>query len=348
MNTYETQTDSGARAAPKPVMSTMWNHSPRWNAYVDVMPYENVGSTRDLLHLLRESRRHEAAILLGSVSMSSRYRDLVLALALAHLPSPPRVLLTDATWEVRSRKLEAKLPWITPLIGVMAKAAIKAMDGPHIRFGVLSTDELDVFARTWGVPRERVVFTPFCVSIDEDTPTADDGYLFSGGNSLRDYALLEEALVDLEVPTTVASRWTPSRSLPHLTAGPVSHEEFVRGLARSHAMVLPMERTVRSAGQQTYLNAMVLRKPVIVTDGPGVRDYIRDGETGIIVPPEAGALREAIADVFDPARADHYRAMGERARADVLDRFASDAYFTHTLLGAVGLPPEPEAEGSRP
>ncbi|MHB8628605.1 MAG: glycosyltransferase family 4 protein [Aggregatilineales bacterium] len=62
--------------------------------------------------------------------------------------------------------------------------------------------------------------------------------------------------------------------------------------------------------------------PVISTTTDGARDIIREGETGLLVPlndnsPEllANALRALLSD---PARA---KAMGERARADVLSRY---------------------------
>lgn len=55
----------------------------------------------------------------------------------------------------------------------------------------------------------------------------------------------------------------------------------------------------------------------VATDGP--RDIIRDGETGLLVPADADALAEALLALLrDPIRA---RAMGDRARADVMQRF---------------------------
>lgn len=51
----------------------------------------------------------------------------------------------------------------------------------------------------------------------------------------------------------------------------------------------------RSAGQASYLNAIALGKPVVVTDAPGVRDYVDHRRTGLIVPPgDPIALREAV------------------------------------------------------
>jgi glycosyltransferase involved in cell wall biosynthesis len=79
-----------------------------------------------------------------------------------------------------------------------------------------------------------------------------------------------------------------------------------------------------------------LRKPVIVTEAPGVRDYVIDGVTGVIVPHDAQALRAAILHVMDPANANFYRAMGERAREDVFKRFTEET-FRHGLLRHAGV-----------
>ena len=107
-------------------------------------------------------------------------------------------------------------------------------------------------------------------------------------------------------------------------------------LANSHAVVVPLRQSVRSAGQQSYLNAMGLGKPVIVTDAPGVHDYIVDGVTGIIVPPTVEALRTAILHVMDCANADFYAEMGQRAREDVFKRFTEE-HFRHGLLLHAGV-----------
>lgn len=103
-------------------------------------------------------------------------------------------------------------------------------------------------------------------------------------------------------------------------------------------MVLPLQNGVRSAGQQTFLNAMVLGKPVIVTDAVGVRDYIEDGVTGVIVPPDALALRAAIDHVMDPANVDTYRRMGERARATVVGRYMPE-HYVERLVETLGYAP---------
>lgn len=326
----------------KPVMSTMWGESPRWRRFVDFYRIDEseFGTVADHRRLFGLARGKEVLILHGAVSLRThRYRDLVFAALLKLRPGQrPRVLITDATWEPRSDSMArlTKLP--AEWFGLGIRIMIRLIDGPHVRYGVLSSDEVRTFPQTWGVDPDRVVFTPFPATIEADTPTRVGDYLFAGGNSLRDYDLLERALTPDGPPTRVAATWSPSRPLPHVQAGPVPHEEFVDLLAGCRAAVVPLRETVRSAGQQSYLNAMLLGKPVIVTEAPGVRDYIEHGVTGIVVPRDAGALRAAIDDVMDPERTEYYAQIGERARQWVLENATGDIYKDRVLLGAVGIP----------
>jgi glycosyltransferase involved in cell wall biosynthesis len=79
-------------------------------------------------------------------------------------------------------------------------------------------------------------------------------------------------------------------------------------LRAAAVVVVPLEaREDRASGQTTYANAMARGKAIVITDTPGVRDYISDGETGLIVAPgDADAIAHAVTRLLvDP---------GERAR----------------------------------
>lgn len=49
----------------------------------------------------------------------------------------------------------------------------------------------------------------------------------------------------------------------------------------------------------TVTEARVLRKPIVTTDVGGMRDQLRSGETGLIVPIDAGAIAEAVGKLLD-------------------------------------------------
>jgi hypothetical protein len=323
----------------KPILATMPGPDPLWNTYVEDYLPENAGSLQDYRALLKLAKDREILILNGSVGRKQRYRDLVFAILLkfTHFRPPP-ILIQDATWEPRSAALESEFPFLSRFLPKLARLAISFIDGPHVRYAVLSTQEVATFPQVWGVDAHRVVFQPFPNTLHQyrGMPTRDDGYLFSGGNAVRDYGLLESAIAGTDIPTRIATKWQPTQGLPNLKVGVTSHDDFMTLLANAHAVVIPLRQSVRSAGQQSYLNAMGLAKPVIVTEAPGVHDYIVDGVTGVIVPPSAEALRTAILHVMDPANADFYREMGQRAREDVFKRFTEE-HFRHGLLLHVGL-----------
>lgn len=87
----------------------------------------------------------------------------------------------------------------------------------------------------------------------------------------------------------------------------------------------------RSTGHQTYLNAMKLKKPTIVNDVYGVRDHVRDHDTGLIVDGSAYGYVQALRWVIDPANKEQVRQMCEYAARDVADRFSPETHARHLL-----------------
>lgn len=324
----------------RPVMSSMWSSTPRWNALVDSADASRVrGTLADHLFLWRISRGKQAVILLGSVTLRNRYRDLLFAMLLKLRRPRPLIVISDATWEPRSRVLERNLPWAESLLPAIIRMMVRAIDAENVRFCVLSSDELHTFPEAWGVHPERVIFTPFQASIPPDTPHRVGDYVFAGGNSLRDYAMLCNALSGADFPTVLRTDWRPDHTLPPgITVGRVSHDQFVRELAGCRVAVFPLINRVRSTGQQTYLNAMLMEKVVIATRAPGVEDYIRNGVTGIVVPPGTEALRQAIRHAMDPDNEPFYVRMRRAARESVLANFTAEVYMDCHLLGAAGFP----------
>ena len=72
---------------------------------------------------------------------------------------------------------------------------------------------------------------------------------------------------------------------------------------------------------RVVVEAMMCGRPVVATRGGGVTEIIRDGETGLLVPPgDAAALAAALGTILsDPALAQR---LGQSGRDDVSDRFS--------------------------
>jgi glycosyltransferase involved in cell wall biosynthesis len=286
--------------------------------------------------LVKRAVDYDAVIINGAIGFNGLYADLVASLFVRMRARPPCVVVADATWEVGSRALNRVFRRKGVGLRRLARTAIRAIDGRHVTYCVLSTSELETFPRLWGVDPARVTFTPYgCTRerLDEVAPEGD--YVFAGGDSLRDYDLLVDAMRDLDQRLIIASR-KRFDLLPHnVEARTVPHEEFVEQLWAAGPVVVPLaSKTVRSAGQQTYINAMAWGKLVIVTDAPGVRDYIQDGQTGLIVPHDARALREAIRWATDRANHSEIAAISERARRTAQTRFTPLQYGRALLQAA--------------
>jgi glycosyltransferase involved in cell wall biosynthesis len=318
-----------------------------------VLPHE-WGYWRFLRQLLRAAKGADAVILRGTSGFSAGYVEAVAALLIKlRWRYPPLVLVSDATWDVTSQALEDRLPaFAQRLLPRLGRWGVRATDGRHVVYGVLSTDEKRDFERRWGVDGSRVRFIPFYATLWRDLASSatDEGYVFAGGISYRDYDLLVKATEGLDVPVRVASSWRPSQPLPaNVTVASMPEEEYNRTMVGASLIVVPLRPAARSAGQATYLSAMLAGKPLIVTDAPGVRDYVVPGETALVVENDPAALRAAITWVRDPANQAEVQLMTKRARQAVEERYLARHYFSrlwetatqeaaHLALGRRGRP----------
>ena len=298
-------------------------------------PYDvRRGRARALAGLLRVPG---PALLNGSTGFERAYVDLIAAAILGRRDGP--VLLADATWEPGSRKADRLLHRKSHLgydpqprsLRWISKALIRAMDSENVHYAVLSSDELQTFPRLWGISPRRVHHTPFCATAREPFDAPSEAGVFASGNSLRDYRPLIDAAPMITAPVTIASSLAfDERRVKNLTIdffSPAEHEERMRAAAVVVVALLP--GTERSAGQQTYLNAMACGKAVVVTEAPGVRDYVTDGETGIVVSNDTVSLTAAVnrllGDTAEAAR------LGANARSMVMSQFTVRHYLCRLL-----------------
>ena len=319
----------------KRILSThSYGQYPAWASRVDSIARQSMPPGKLFRELIRRAGNYDAMILNGSIGIAERFVDLLAAMTIRRTRSrPPAIILTDCSWKLGDLLLDR----------VAMRAGAAVLDGPRIRFCVVSTMEAQLFPRRWGVKPEHVLFTPGGNRLTEEEHllgTSTTGGVFAGGNSLRDYATLLDAVRDLDVPVQILTGNvinTKGKLPPNVHVGPIrSHQHFLDGLRNAAVVVTPLQKTAqRAAGVDTYLSAMALGKLAIVSDGPATRDYIEPGRTGLIVP--AGQwtpLRNAIRWALDPANAIEVAAIGRRAEEAAWGRFSFESYV-HSLLNAV-------------
>jgi len=223
--------------------------------------------------------------------------------------------------------------------GWLRRAWMRFCLGAVDRCIVWASVERQRYAQAYGVSPEKFLYVPHHHTVKRYTfEVGDEGYIFTGGNADRDYGLFFSAVADLSVPCVLAT------NRPQLLAGlavpsnvrvvSVSPAEFRQLMARAKLVVMPMRATLLHAGgQQTILNAMVMGKPVVLTDPEGGSDYIENGRSGVLVPyGDVRALREAVQYLMD--HPEEAQAMGDRAKlaaAPLTTERCNTVIWNHTL-----------------
>src|SRR3989338_8317394 len=195
---------------------------------------------------------------------------------------------------------------------------------------VWSRAQIENYYQTFGWPRDRFVFIPYKAnhsSRGAAVPMPVGDYIFSGGNSERDYKTLFEAVRGLSIPVIVSTtKPAATRGLEvpeNVILVGTEKQAFERLMAGSRMVALCLQKEmIRGSGEATMLNAMWQGKPVIIADNISAADYMSDGIDGFIVPAgSAEQMRRRILELWeDPKRAAR---MGEAGRAKVA------AFYTH-------------------
>lgn len=194
------------------------------------------------------------------------------------------------------------------------------------RVGCLSDADLECMRDYFEYPSEYL-FKYISAPLGQFRPApraTESGPIMSVGVSHRDYGTLFAALHQLPYCRTVIygkSRYEMDHdiSFKGLPSGveladKIALTDLVLRYQTARFVVLPLHDTTQfSAGCTAALEAAAAGRAVIATDTPGMREYIRHGETGLLVPPyDVEAMRAAIERLWDDPEATCQ--MGCRAR----------------------------------
>jgi glycosyltransferase involved in cell wall biosynthesis len=186
------------------------------------------------------------------------------------------------------------------------------------------------FEALYGVPRTSFQYIPFKINswqLVQKAVVSDEGYVFVGGRSRRDFRTLFEAVEHLPCPVKIltapaAELVRHGSSLEGLTPPPnveifyndSDARTFVELMAKARLVVLPiLSDSAVQAGIGVYLLGMALRKCIIISEALGVNDVLLNGEARIVPPGDPGALRQAIETLWhDQSLRETYAEAGYR------------------------------------
>ena len=280
------------------------------NMNVEIDVYEP-GTMLSAVMALARSFRYDYILLNGAIKQGLFISILKLVIPF----HKPKLVLLDVLLPAASNAWGRLRAW---LIG-------KLLSRVHII--MLHYRNTEGITEHYNVSDEKFAYIPFKINQKEyiaQLPTMDNGYVFSGGKTRRDFETLFAAVKDLGIPvkivTTDNSDIEPHGSYLDERAAPSnveiirsdgSPETFLAHMASAMLVVLPIKPDICGAGISVYLQAMALRKCVVISAGPGVDDVLTEGQAIIVPPSDAAALRAALETaVADPAYRERFESRG--------------------------------------
>src|SRR4051812_38740145 len=157
--------------------------------------------------LVREAPRYDATVINGAARFHDLYQDLVAGVLLARRRRPPPIVVAETAWDTGSAPLSKRLGIEGFGLGGVTRLGVRAFDGDHVTYTVFSEEEGDLLSQTFGIPSSRIALTPFAHTLwsRADGPSDPRGYVFAGGNSLRDYETLCAAARGVDAEFRIAT-----------------------------------------------------------------------------------------------------------------------------------------------
>ncbi len=188
------------------------------------------------------------------------------------------------------------------LKGRLAGAVLRRVD----RFVVHTRGEIDGYAGWLGVDAAKLRFVPLQSGRLGALPPSpiEPPYIVSMGSAHRDYRTLLQALRGTGIRTVLIAGPQLLEALPRqddvIALHGLSRDQCHAILAGAELNVVPIDDAMTAAGQVTFTRSLRMGIATIATRCIGTVDYLRDGDTGVLVPPgDAVRLREAIVGLWN-------------------------------------------------
>jgi glycosyltransferase involved in cell wall biosynthesis len=177
----------------------------------------------------------------------------------------------------------------------------------------------------------RFTFVAAAVDTQYFLPAADQplGPVIAVGDDVaRDFDTFRAAVAPIPVRAIAKTRMIRQdlTNYPNLRvlSQRLSREAYRDLLASAIVVVVPLHSAVHASGISTLLEAMALGKAIVISDSPGIRDYVVNEGNCLVVPcNDRDALQAAIARLVDDRE---FRVrLASNARTDAEQRYSPEA-----------------------
>lgn len=128
----------------------------------------------------------------------------------------------------------------------------------------------------------------------------DGDYCVSAGRSNRDYGFLINAWGDEKGKLLIICDNLNYNGNQNITVKNNCYGgDYMRALAGAHVVIISLESDMISSGQLVLLHAMMLGKPVIMTNNSALGDYLQNGVTGFVIEKSQEQLDEVLRKLED-------------------------------------------------
>ena len=277
---------------------------PRASDWGKTGPAKYLFYLRESLKIMWQARNFDAVVLC-TVGVEAFFAGKLGRFICPHTP----ILCADLLMPRDSRLVRVASGWLK---GINAFLCIRSGDIP-------------ILERRFGISPDRCRFTHFPANLPlADLKITEGDYVYSGGWAHRDWPTLimalsmlpYRAILSVGVPVMI-----PEHARNRITVLPMQTPEAGRKLmAAAKIVVLSLEDTELPSGPLVLLDAMAAGKAVVATNVNGTRDYVEDGETGLlVVPADASAMASSVDQLM---KNDELRFnIGQSAKKTVRDRF---------------------------
>jgi glycosyltransferase involved in cell wall biosynthesis len=215
----------------------------------------------------------------------------------------------------------------------------RILDSKRIKYVLFSNFEKMLYHQSLYLNENRMFYIPYGdLSKNENSQEfevnlvkeiKEEPFFFSGGGSNRDYPSLIEifrtlphklVIICSSLNTEVDESVVPSNIK---VLRDVPSETFDAYVIASKACIIPIAHNTGAAGQSCLLRYMKNKKIIIATDTGIIREYVKDGVSGILVKDNKEAMAKAVRAVA--TNIEGYRSYADAAFERFVKVFSGEA-----------------------